>query len=81
MIENSIVQENDDLSRAVDTLHKELKSALDDAEYSLQKTKSMKESYDSLKGTKFNEVLREFMELRESFQHKQWALKQMRNPE
>lgn len=81
MIENAIVHQNDNIIRAVDVLHKDLKNGLDEVEYSLQRTKTVKELYDKLEGTRFREILKEFLDLRESYNHKMWALRQIQNPD
>lgn len=79
MIENSIMQQHEKVTEAVDILHKDLRMSLDEAEYALQKARTLKESYESLRGTRFEEILLEFKELRESLKHKSWALKQIKS--
>lgn len=79
MIENSIMQQHEKVTEAIDILHKDLRMSLDEAEYALQKARTLKESYKSLRGTRFEEILLEFKELRESLKHKSWALKQIKS--
>ncbi|XP_065213624.1 uncharacterized protein LOC135840831 isoform X2 [Planococcus citri] len=77
MIENAIVQQDDKINEAVEILHQELNGTLDKIRYSLEKLKIKKQEYESLKGTKFDDILQEFIELRESYKHKCWALQQL----
>lgn len=81
MIENAMIQENENVTEALDVLHQKLRIILDESEYSLQKTEAVKQSYDNLKGTRFDEVLSEFLDVRENLKHKLWALKQIKRSE
>lgn len=65
------------MGEAVNVLHKELQNSLHEAEYMLQKTKSLKDKYDQVRGNKFDEILEEYTVLRDNYKHKSWALKQI----
>lgn len=78
-IEDLMIFQSDDVETALDVLLRKLKSVLEENEFSLQKTEEMKAAYDQLKGTKFDEILKEYSEIRETMKHKQWALKQIQN--
>lgn len=72
-----MIAESDDIEKALDVLLRKLKSILEENEFSLQKTEAMKVAYDQLKGTRFDEILKEYTEVRETLKHKQWALNQI----
>ena len=74
-IEDAFVQQFDNMAEAVNVLYKELQNSLHEAEYVLEKTKSVKSKYERIKGNKFDEILKEYTQLRESYKHKSWALK------
>lgn len=78
-IEDLMIFQSDDVETALDVLLRKLKLVLEENEFSLQKTEEMKAAYDQLKGTKFDEILKEYSEIRETMKHKQWALKQIQN--
>lgn len=79
MIENAIVQQDENITEAVEILHRELNGTMDKVRYSVEKLKVKQKEYQSLKGTKFDDILQEFIDLRESYKHKSWALQQIQS--
>lgn len=77
IIEDAVVQQHENLGEAVNVLLKELNKTMDEASYSLERLRAKEADYKRLEGTQFNDILREFIELRETYKNKCWALNQI----